>query len=63
MVSCAYVVKGQPSLGFLFDVLTGDVYAGGQGMPSTKNGESFFFSAAITSARTVCFVTSVKPPA
>ncbi|MFZ9730994.1 MAG: inositol monophosphatase family protein [Ilumatobacteraceae bacterium] len=39
MVSCAYVVKGQPALGFLFDVLTGDVYVGGQDMPSTKNGE------------------------
>lgn len=39
MVSCAYVVKGQPSLGFLFDVLTGDFYLGGDGLPSTKNGE------------------------
>ena len=45
MVSCAYVVKGQPALGFLFDVLTGDVYAGGQGMPSTKNGEPIRCSA------------------
>jgi len=39
MVSCSYVLKGQPSLGFLFDVLTGDFYMGGDGLPSTKNGE------------------------
>jgi|LakMenEpi03Aug12_release.lakeMendotaPanAssembly.Ray.scaffolds.fasta_scaffold28709_6 myo-inositol-1(or 4)-monophosphatase len=39
MVSCAYVVRGQPRLGVLFDVLTGDVYVGGREVPSTKNGE------------------------
>lgn len=39
MVSCAYVVKGQPTIGYLFDILTGDFYMGGDGLPSTKNGE------------------------
>lgn len=39
MVSCAYVVNGQPTIGFLFDVVTGDVYVGGHEVPSTKNDE------------------------
>lgn len=46
MISCAFVERGQPIFGVLFDVVTEAVYVGGVAYPSQMNGTPIHCSGA-----------------